>query len=96
MKNIIKRLNATTKDKNAKINDLEGGAHMPVLAFLPEFVVKDKVKRDSSPKVTEEDVKNIRELHKSGLSFRQLGHKYDISHEMCRRICNGYCYKEVF
>ncbi|HHK3206146.1 TPA: hypothetical protein ACQRXW_001417 [Acinetobacter baumannii] len=69
---------------------------MPVLAFLPEFVVKDKVKRSSEPKVTEEDVKNIRELHKSGMSYRQLGHKYDISHEMCRRICVGYCYKEVF
>nr|EKU9664712.1 hypothetical protein [Acinetobacter baumannii]EKX7316438.1 hypothetical protein [Acinetobacter baumannii]EKY0008977.1 hypothetical protein [Acinetobacter baumannii] len=53
---------------------------MPVLAFLPEFVVKDKVKRSSKPKVTEEDVKNIRALHKSGMSYRQLGHKYEISH----------------
>lgn len=69
---------------------------MPVLAFLPEIVVKDKVKRSSEPKVTEEDVKNIRALHKSGMSYRQLGHKYEISHEMCRRICTGYCYKEVF
>ncbi|ENX58320.1 MULTISPECIES: hypothetical protein [Acinetobacter] len=68
---------------------------MPVLAFLPQYVVKDKVKRCSTPKVSEDDVKNIRELHKSGLSLRQLGHKYDISHEMARRICNGYCYKEV-
>lgn len=69
---------------------------MPVLAFLPEIVVKDKVKRSSEPKVAEDDVKNIRELHKSGMSYRQLGHKYEISHEMCRRICTGYCYKEVF
>ncbi|GAA5560855.1 MULTISPECIES: hypothetical protein [Acinetobacter calcoaceticus/baumannii complex] len=69
---------------------------MPILAFLPEIVVKDKVKRSSEPKVTEDDVKNIRELHKSGMSYRQLGHKYEISHEMCRRICTGYCYKEVF
>ncbi|TPU61304.1 hypothetical protein [Acinetobacter baumannii] len=69
---------------------------MPVLAFLPEFIVKDKVKRDSTPKVTELDVQNIRTLHKEGLSYRQLANKYDISHEMCRRICVGYCYKEVF
>ncbi|VXA58257.1 conserved hypothetical protein [Acinetobacter proteolyticus] len=68
---------------------------MPVLAFLPEYIVKDKVKRSSTPKVSETDVKNIRELHKSGLSLRQLAHKYDISHEMCRRICNKFCYKEV-
>lgn len=68
---------------------------MPVLSFLHEYVVKDKVKKCSTPKVTEADVKNIRELKKAGLSLRQLGHKYDISHEMARRICNGYCYKEV-
>ncbi|MEX5367414.1 hypothetical protein WCE00_10655 [Acinetobacter haemolyticus] len=68
---------------------------MPILAFLPQYVVKDKVKRSSTPKVTEEDVKNIRELNKAGLSFRQLGHKYEISHEMARRICTKYCYKEV-
>ncbi|WP_316251642.1 hypothetical protein [Acinetobacter junii] len=68
---------------------------MPVLAFLTQFPVKDKVKRSSLPKVSEDDVKNIRALHKAGLSFRQLGHKYEISHEMCRRICNKFCYKEV-
>lgn len=68
---------------------------MPVLAFLTEFSVRDKVKRSSLPKVSEEDVKNIRSLHMAGLSYRQLAHKYDISHEMCRRICTKYCYKEV-
>ncbi|BCZ15114.1 hypothetical protein B9Y01_17380 [Acinetobacter baumannii] len=68
---------------------------MPVLAFLPEFIVKDKVKRSSLPKVSEEDVKTIRELYKAGLSYRQLGYKYEISHEMVRRICKKYCYKEV-
>ncbi|WP_333662744.1 hypothetical protein [Acinetobacter sp.] len=68
---------------------------MPVLAFLTVFPVRDKVKRDSTPKVTESDVKNIRMLHKTGLSYRQLGHKYEISHEMVRRICTGFCYKEV-
>ncbi|WP_081401222.1 hypothetical protein [Acinetobacter tandoii] len=68
---------------------------MPVLAFLTPFHVKDKVKRSSTPKVSESDIKNIRQLHSSGLSYRQLAHKYDISHEMCRRICNRYCYKEV-
>jgi hypothetical protein len=71
------------------------GMYMPVLAFLPEFIVKDKVKRSSLPKVSEEDVKTIRELYKAGLSYRQLGYKYEISHEMVRRICTKYCYKEV-
>lgn len=68
---------------------------MPILAFLTEFSVRDRVKRSSLPKVSEEDVKNIRSLHKAGLSYRQLAHKYDISHEMCRRICTKYCYREV-
>jgi hypothetical protein len=72
-----------------------GEMFMPVLAFLPEFIVKDKVKRDSTPKVTESDVKNIRTLREGGLSYRQLADKYDISHEMCRRICTKICYKEV-
>ena len=75
---------------------------MPVLAFLPEFVVKDKVKRSSEPKVTEEDVKNIRALHKSGMSYRQLGHKYEISTKCAdafawgiaiRRSSNGFTWK---
>lgn len=68
---------------------------MPVLAFLNDYQVEDKVKRCGLPKVDETDIKNIRELKKAGMSYRQLGHKFDISHEMARRICTGYCYKEV-
>ncbi|WP_262016429.1 hypothetical protein [Acinetobacter baumannii] len=55
---------------------------MPVLAFLPEFIVKDKVKRDSNQRSQKSDVKNIRTLREGGLSYRQLADKYDISHEI--------------
>ncbi|MFU8927767.1 hypothetical protein [Acinetobacter puyangensis] len=68
---------------------------MPVLAFLHDHNVKDKVKQSFVRKIDDDDVRTIRELKHAGMSYRQIGYKFDISHEMCRRVCIGQCYSEV-
>lgn len=68
---------------------------MPVMAIANEYNVDAKVKRDSTPKVSVDDVRCIRLLKSQGLSYRQIGQKFEISHEMVRRICINFCYREV-
>jgi hypothetical protein len=41
----------------------------------------------SSAKVTEEQVEEMTELKKQGMSYREMGKKYGISHTQARRIC---------
>lgn len=68
---------------------------MPALAFLHDVNVKDKVRQSFIRKIDDDDVRMIRELKQSGMSYRQIGYRFDISHEMCRKVCTSRCYGEV-
>lgn len=46
-------------------------------------------------RLTEDDVKLIRELAKSGMKFRTIGEKFDIHHTTAWRVANYLDWKHV-
>ena len=78
-----------------RLGEVWDGCDMPALAFLHQVSVKEHFHCKRVRKVTDSDVRMIRDFVKSGMSLRQTGYKFDVSYEMVRKICDGRCYGEV-